>query len=132
MENTEKITLEWAELLTFLGLPKATYGIETALAMKQLDLSYNQISVLPESIGLLVNLEYLDCSWNKLTALPDSICLLVNLVELDCSCNKLTALPESLGNLTNLVYLDCGDNRLSVNPKGFSKKVCVYTRGNHF
>ncbi len=47
--------------------------------LEKLDLSYNQLSEIPDSISLLQNLSVLFLSDNQLSELPDSISLLQNL-----------------------------------------------------
>jgi hypothetical protein len=64
-----------------------------------LNCSKNQLTILPEFIGDLVNLTRLDCSKNQLTILPESISNCVNLQELNCSNNKLRSLPPTLRNI---------------------------------
>ena len=54
-----------------------------------LDLSENELTQLPKSIGQLVHLEELDLSENKLTKLPASIGQLVNLEELYLASNLI-------------------------------------------
>ena len=55
--------------------------------------------------GNLTNLRTLDLSYNELTSLPESIRSLRNLTFLYVSHNQWTSLPESLENLTNLKVL---------------------------
>ncbi|NEN91108.1 MAG: hypothetical protein F6K48_20255, partial [Okeania sp. SIO3H1] len=57
-------------------------------------------------------LKELDLSGNTLTTLPESITKLTNLTTLDLSDNKLIELPESISQLTNLTTLDLSDNKL--------------------
>ena len=57
-----------------------------------LNLNYNQLTSLPESIGNLSNLEYLDLFYNQITSLPESIGDLSSLLYLMLSSNKLTSL----------------------------------------
>ena len=94
---------------------------QTILAMKELDLSYNKLTELPESIGRLTNLTDLDLSDSNLTELPESIGKLTNLTWLNLSCNNLIKLPESIGKLTNLTWLDLIGNNLTKLPESIGK-----------
>ena len=89
-------------------------------ALITLELSHNQLDVLPPEIGFLTRLETLNCSSNRITALP-SLEQLTELKMLDLSQNNLTTFPrlssgdrgrgggrggggrEGGGNLTHLV-----------------------------
>lgn len=77
-----------------------------------LNLSHNQLEVIPDSIAGLVKLEELDVSSNLLVSFPDSIGLLRNLKVLNVSGNKLNALPESVALCSSLVELDASFNNL--------------------
>jgi Leucine-rich repeat (LRR) protein len=82
-------------------------------ALRQLDLSYNQLAVIPESFGhSLTLLEQLNLSNNQLCSVPDSLSLLLHLTELNLSHNQLTQLPESMGQLTKLQQLNLSANLL--------------------
>ena len=61
----------------------------------KLYLSDLSLSVLPESLGQLTNLETLELSGNGLSVLPESLGQLTNLEELNLSGNGLSVLPES-------------------------------------
>ena len=63
-------------------------------ALKNLDISHNQIVNLPPGIGQLVCLEVLIASHNQLTCLPTS--LGSALVHLELAHNSITELPEEL------------------------------------
>ncbi len=57
----------------------------------------------------------LDLSGNQLSCLPDSIGNLTNLTELylNYNFNQLSSLPDSIVNLSNLTYLGLNDNYLT-------------------
>jgi len=131
MDNNT-ISAEWAEVLTFLELTHTQAGMYKALAMDVLYVSNTSKKSLPESLGLLVNLQELYCSFNQITELPESIGNLTNLAYLDVSNNRLKSLPIGLSNLSKLVYLDVSNNRLTVKPSRFKKDVKVYSYGNLF
>ncbi|XP_050263444.1 disease resistance protein RGA2-like [Quercus robur] len=77
------------------------------MQLKYIDLSYNDIEVLPDSITRLVNLHTLKLiSCEKLRELPIDIQKLVNLKHLEITeCYSLTHMPYGLGRLTPLQTL---------------------------
>ncbi len=77
-----------------------------------LDLSYQELTVLPPEIGVLDQLVSLDLCGNDLIALPPEIGRLRQLVRLDLRHNQLVSLVPEIGLLTNLQTLDLRDNRL--------------------
>jgi internalin A len=78
----------------------------------ELDLSGNDLEVLPPEIGRLQSLEKLilgkwdDKSFegkgNRFTAIPQEIFQLTNLKELHISFNQITAIPDAIAQLANL------------------------------
>ncbi|CAH8517126.1 unnamed protein product [Schistosoma turkestanicum] len=88
-------------------------GIETLKYLVELDLSYNQIDHLPDSIGELVSLEVLDLTSNRLEALPNRIGELVRLVQLELESNQITSIPLNIGQLCQLQILNLDVNKLS-------------------
>jgi internalin A len=86
-----------------------------------LDLSGNQLTSLPESIGALSNLRVLDLRNNRLKRLSAAIGQLTNLQELYLYDNQLTNLPAAIGQLTNLVILGLSDNQLIGLPDSFGQ-----------
>lgn len=80
--------------------------------LKDLALSGNKLTRLPESIARLRNLEALRVEENMLTKLPDQIGALTKLHTLTAHSNQLTALPASFAALQNMQMLDLKKNRL--------------------
>ncbi|KAE9248380.1 hypothetical protein PF004_g3885 [Phytophthora fragariae] len=98
-------------------LPEGFFELQ---ALTYLDLSHNQLEQdLSESFGALVGLKELVLSGNKLSRLPDSIALLENLEALHVDENSLTALPERIGRLHKLHVLMAHTNQLTELPTSF-------------
>ena len=55
----------------------------------------------------------LNVSENEITSLPATMGKLSELVELDIHINKITALPSTVGHLKNLQRLECLGNPLA-------------------
>jgi len=111
-----------------------------------LDLSNNEITTLPESLGdmktlmeftitgnlltslprsfccgpLTKSLRLLNLSENKIQILPNYFCSLKALVTLNVRRNMMRALPPSIGKLSNLKHFDASGNNFKVLPGGFS------------
>ncbi len=89
----------------------------------KLDLSFNQLESIPDSISKLTNLQDLNLESNQFRFLPESIGSLTNLKNLNLSFNNLTFLPESIGSLTNLHTLNLSFNK--------NLTSCFYQSINH-
>ena len=70
--------------------------------LTELHVGSNNLSRLPENIGLLTSLEELYLPHNSLTELPWDIGKLTRLEIIDLTNNKLNRLPNSIGKLTCL------------------------------
>lgn len=82
------------------------------LFVKRLDLNYNNLTILPPSIGRLTALEHLDLSNNSLTELPQEIGMLTNLTHLYLFDNRIQTLCYELGFLYKLEQLGVIGNPL--------------------
>ncbi|MGJ5632248.1 COR domain-containing protein, partial [Nostoc sp. CALU 1950] len=86
-----------------------------------LDLSYNQLTTLPEAITHLQKLTWLDLYDNKLTTLPEAIARLQQLTYLYLNGNELTTLPEAIARLQKLTDLDLSHNQLTTLPEAITR-----------
>ncbi|PKK77171.1 PP2C-domain-containing protein [Rhizophagus irregularis] len=90
-------------------------GIGTSIT--DLSLAYSKLIELPDKLFEdLVSLEKLDLSNNQLTKIPNSIGSLKKLAHFSCTNNTLSALPSEIGSLTALRVLDIHNNNLSSLP----------------
>ena len=99
----------------------------------ELDLSRNQLRLLPAEIRKLTNLTKLDLSGNQLKRLPVEIGELTNLTKLDLYGNQLKRLPVEIGDLTNLTVLNLSGNqleRLPVEIGDLTNLTVLYLSGN--
>ncbi|XP_068388214.1 malignant fibrous histiocytoma-amplified sequence 1 isoform X2 [Eschrichtius robustus] len=88
--------------------------------LRKLNLSHNQLPALPAQLGALIHLEELDVSFNRLAHLPDSLSCLSRLRAVDVDHNQLTAFPWQLLQLAALEELDVSSNRLRGLPEDIS------------
>jgi len=63
------------------------------------------LTIVPESIGNLENLNELLLESAQLTTLPASVGKLTKLRGIQCDDNRLQSLPKSMSNLSNLRFL---------------------------
>jgi hypothetical protein len=122
--------------ITNCGIKSLPSKIET-FWLRELVLTNNNITVLPDSIGNLKELVYLDLANNGIEYLPESIGELGELGHLDLSENNLQRLPDSFSKLVELEHLDLSGNDIkelkkypSV-PYDFKKLEYVNLDGNH-
>ena len=122
-ENLQKVSATLRNLdLSNNKLTAIPNWIADFKSLKTLNLSGNLISYLPEDIGQLTKLENLIVSKNRLSgALPESLAKLKNLKELDASGNQILIFPVSLAGLNNLNSLDLSSNKISAIPDGLGE-----------
>lgn len=101
---------------------KSRATFENDLLIK-LNLASMKITILPDSIRYLTNLEQLNLSKNQLKSLPDGICDLVNLTHLYLTENPLSSLPERMVKLSKLESLYIQNTMLSIKDIEILKKL---------
>jgi len=87
----------------------------------RLNLSNNQIKILPPEIDKLSNLRILNLDNNQITTLPPEIDKLSNLQELYLYNNQITILPPEIGNLSQLQKLYLHNNQITMLPPEIGK-----------
>ena len=120
-EDWEGVTMDNGRvarlLLEDFGLTGAVPAeIGRLSALRELDLSSNQLTSVPAEIGQLTSLRYLIIVGNKLTSLPAEFGQLTSLEVLHLQHNQLTSLPAEFGQLTSLEGLFLKNNRLTSVP----------------
>ena len=88
--------------------------------LEVLDLWSNELKELPLSFSKLTNLEYLNFRNNKLTQIPEYFRTFTKLKEINLRFNKVKKLPEPLLALTELEHLDLTSTGLSELPEEIS------------
>lgn len=94
---------------------------------ESLDMRGLGLTVIPDSIAELVNLEELNLSSNRITAIPDSIAELESLQKLYLGKNLITTIPDSLARLANLHSLYLGTNRITAIPNCLAQLPNLHT-----
>lgn len=112
---------EWKRLDEETAMIKEVFdnlaqAMERPEAAKELQLSQQHLSELPDVFSRFINLEKLELRSNRLTFLPDSIGDLKNLRHLALDDNKLTSLPASMGKLEKLEIAWLANNKLTAIP----------------
>ncbi|XP_059445071.1 putative disease resistance protein At3g14460 [Corylus avellana] len=97
--------------------------------LRVLILSHNSgLTELPNAIGKFKQLRYLNLTYNPIERLPNSICKLFNLQILDLShCMALAALPRDVHKLINLSHLDITETMIMEMPIYLGKLKCLKT-----
>lgn len=115
----DRITYSKCKNLNIKGnkLIKFPASISDTHTLEKLDLSENKISSIDDNaFDGLENLIELDLSFNELTYLPTSIGKLTKLKRLNLSGNRIGSLPKEFENLTSLEFLDLDNNPIGRAP----------------
>ncbi len=91
--------------------------------LKSLTITHQNISSLPQEIGMLTNLSYLYLNNNQLIKLPAEIGKLKNLTIFDLTRNKLATLPDEITKISSLSNLKVAHNSLTKIPNSIGKIV---------
>ncbi|MBD3418556.1 MAG: hypothetical protein GF398_00415 [Chitinivibrionales bacterium] len=99
-----------------LGVSVLPASVGRLLQLGELDVANNKLDSLPPQLGRLARLQYFDASKNILTGVPVEIGNLTRLQELRLHHNALTQVPASVGNLTNLKKCYLSENDIDTLP----------------
>lgn len=98
-----------------------TFEIISSLTnLKDLDISYNNLSTIPTSISNLKGLEILFAQGNKFSEIPTSVLSLTNLQYLDLAYCDILSIPSDINKLTSLLSLELLANNISNLPSSMS------------
>lgn len=80
--------------------------------LKELNLSRNNITIIPSMISSLTNLEVIMLDYNKIKTITTEIFLLEKLAQLSLFHNDITIIPSEISSLKKLYELDLGRNQI--------------------
>ncbi|CAG9783116.1 unnamed protein product [Diatraea saccharalis] len=93
--------------------------------LKQLKLESNKLDSLPECIVNLKKLELLNVAYNSIVTLPKSFKCMCNLKHIYLNNNKFKHFPLQLLGLQNLEVVDLSHNKITEIPSGMSELYAV-------
>jgi len=102
---------------SYVKINEFPWWVTKMTQLKSIDLSENEIEIIPKEILSLENLENLTIKRNKIKILPDYISELKKLEILQLDFNEIEVLPDSIGNLPNLNWLCLESNKITKLPK---------------
>ncbi|WP_345974762.1 hypothetical protein [Sulfurimonas sp. HSL3-7] len=70
--------------------------LQVVMNLQTLDLSYKELSCLPDALSRLTELKHLDLSHNRFEVFPPQVFTLESLTSLDISWNHIIEIPNSL------------------------------------
>ncbi|XP_013184033.2 leucine-rich repeat-containing protein 47 [Amyelois transitella] len=116
-ENRHEIKLAGANVSKRIsegGLDKSVFQLSS---LNLLNISDTCLTVIPDEIKRLVNLQSLLLFGNKIEVFNENITYLTKLKVLDLSRNQLKSIPDSLNNLKELSSINFSSNSIDTFPK---------------
>ena len=92
-------------IMIWIGGKLASLEVDWAIQQNRLNLRSGYLTVLPDNIGNMTNLEHVDLRKNYLTDLPQSMAQLTKVTELNLDKNRFTTIPQCIGGMVNLQKL---------------------------
>jgi len=114
--SLEKLTINRA-----YDIFKIPDEIDSFPKLKYLDLSWNKIKDIPNSIFNLKNLEELNLKYNEITSISDKLENLENLKKIYFHWNYLEKIPDSIFKLKKLEEIYLGQNKITSLPDKFEE-----------
>ncbi|UMM34318.1 hypothetical protein L5515_007450 [Caenorhabditis briggsae] len=106
----------------------------TLRRLKVLDVSDNEISMLPAEIGQLTQLIELNLNRNEITDIPETLKNCKMLANLKLNGNPFTRLPESISECTSITILSLNETNLTALPSAMGSLAnlrVLEARENH-
>jgi small GTP-binding protein len=116
--------------LNLTVIPEAVFQLTD---LQQLYLNNNQITAVPDAVSQLANLQELNLGSNQIKAIPETLSQLANLQTLSLGNNQITDIPEAIGRLANLQRLNLGSNQIITIPEAMGQLTnlqSLYVYGN--
>jgi hypothetical protein len=88
--------------------------------LSSLELRFNRLTSLPDSLGALESLVYLFASFNYISDVPKSIWEQDGIMQLDLSTNQLEYIPAHI-HMKSLIVLSISNNSISILPPAIGK-----------
>lgn len=116
MTDNNQVVDEATWYNTYFPEPQVVAAADTtSVSLSRLNLTF-----IPDSFfEKIAHIHILDLSFNNLTSIPDTIKKCTSLRELWLNDNQLTSLPDSIKNLNLLIRLDVHNNKLTHLPAEF-------------
>ncbi|PKU68299.1 LRR repeats and ubiquitin-like domain-containing protein [Dendrobium catenatum] len=99
--------------------------ISRLVQLQRLILANNVLQSLPNTVASLRSLKILTLDGNKISILPDELGSLYKLEQLSVSGNLLTFLPDTIGKLHNLSLLNVSSNKLRSLPPSIGSCIAL-------